>query len=149
MIKKCLTMTRTTLIITMLLFTFTLACKQKETVPEKAKATFDKKYPAATAIKWENKDKSWQVDFTMNGKDYSADFTKAGNWTETKCYINSNELPDVIKNYLIKNYFGYEYDDIEYVEKPDGRSYELEVKKDGDKLDLQLSPDGKLIKLDI
>ena len=122
------------------------ACDVDKKVPEKVKTSFEQKFPDAKNIEWamEN-DTEWEAEFTMNGVDYSSNFTVAGEWTETEYEMKINELPEVVQTVINSDYSDYNIEGIESSETKEGVVYEIALEKGENNVELSISKDGVLL----
>ena len=122
------------------------ACDVDKKVPEKVKTSFAQKFPDAKNIEWamEN-DTEWEAEFTMNGVDYSSNFTVAGEWTETEYEMKINELPEVVQTVINSDYSDYNIEGIESSETKDGVVYEIALEKGESNVELSISKEGVLL----
>lgn len=106
---------------------------QNKKVPESVKQTFMEKFPDAGDVEWEyEKDEnSWEADFSMNGKEMSADFNQEGQWLETEVEIDLSELPHqietVLNEHIQSNYPSAAVEEVERIETAQGIFYEIEI----------------------
>jgi pyruvate/2-oxoacid:ferredoxin oxidoreductase beta subunit len=134
------------------IFSFaTIGCSQKITekdIPAPVKTAFNNKFPGATGIKWEKENKKeLEANFKMNNADVSANFGLDGTWVETETTIPSSELPAAVANAVNKKYPGAVYGVTEKIEKPGAKIlYEVNLTVNGKKKELELSPDGIIVK---
>jgi len=123
------------------------ACGQKSNVPEKVKTAFAEKFPNATKVSWDKENATeWEAEFKMNDKEYSANFDNNGNWKETEYEINKSDIPSDVKSTLDKDFSGYKIEVAEISETVDGKVYEFELEKGKTKMEVAISPDGKVVK---
>ena len=143
---------RSLLLLPYFIFSFaTIACSQKITekaLPAPVKTAFKNKFPGATDIKWEKENKKeLEANFKMNNADVSANFGLDGTWVETETTIPSSELPAAVANAVNKKYPGAVYGRTEKIEKPGGKIlYEVNITVNGKKKELELNPDGVIVK---
>ena len=71
-------------------------------------------------------------------------FDKNDNWVYTTWDVSILSLPDAVKNGVEQAYPGYRIDDADFVERPEGSSYKLEIEKDGLEKSVYVLPDGTL-----
>ena len=134
------------------IFSFaTIGCSQKITekdLPAPVKTAFDYKFPGATDIKWEKENKKeFEANFKMNNAEVSANFGLDGTWVETETTIPSSELPVAVTNAVNTKYPGAVYGRTEKIEKSGGKIlYEVNITVDSKKKELELSPDGVIVK---
>jgi hypothetical protein len=120
---------------------------QKQNIPQKVLNHFKAKYPSAQVHDWDKeRDGSYEVEFTLNGKEWEAYYTADGSWTRTERDASRNEVPKAVWDGLAKTqYAQWKVDDIEEHQTPQHASvYEIEVKNSGQKASVYLLPDGKL-----
>jgi predicted small lipoprotein YifL len=131
--------------------TFT-ACGQKTDVPAKVKNAFEQKVSNAKDVEWEydSEDKVWEVEYEIGKDEFTSAFDENGKWVETEKEIKFSELPEPVKATLKADYSDYEVEEVEFVETPDGKFYEVEVELEKDdkevEYELLIAPDGKVVK---
>lgn len=123
-----------------------LSCTQSgDQVPEKVKNAFTQKFPKAKKVEWEMEDEQeWEAEFKMDGKDYSANFSVAGEWMETEYAIESTELPTAVITALNENYADYEIEKAELAETKEGTSYELELEVGDEEFEVTITATGQI-----
>ena len=128
-----------------LLFCLTSFCQVK--VPDAVKTAFNNKFPGASGLKWEKENKTeLEANFKMNNADVSANFKLDGSWVETETTIAASELPSAVKNAVDAKYPGAIYGITEKIEKPGKTLYEVNIKVNGKKKELELDPNGVIVK---
>lgn len=138
-------MKRSNLLMTFAIGMALVSCAQ-DGVSNEVKAAFDKKFPNATAVKWEKEnDTEWEAKFKNEGKAYSANFSTKGDWVETEYKVNRKDLPESISALIIKDFPGYKIEGIEKFEKPTSSGYDVEIEKGEEMLELVFDNSGKLI----
>jgi len=133
-----------------LLATFTLnTFAQKvnpENLPESVKSSFKAKFPTAEKVKWEMDYENFEAEFKLDKNEVSAEFDKDGNWLETETPIKPTAIPAEVKDFLSKNFSGFEIKEVEKKETANkGILYELEIKKGELEYDIVVSEKGQLI----
>jgi Putative beta-lactamase-inhibitor-like, PepSY-like len=134
------------------IFSFaTIGCSQKvneKDIPDAVKNAFKNKFPDASGLKWEKENKNeLEANFKMNNTDVSANFKLDGNWVETETTIPASELPAAVTNAVNRKYPGGVYGRTEKIEKPDAKIlYEVNITVNGKKKELELNPDGSIVK---
>jgi hypothetical protein len=129
----------------------TQACTQNNSkVPAKVKAAFTQKFPTAKKAKWDKENANeWEVEFKMNGKEYSANFSTDGVWKETEHEIKKSEIPATVKQTLDNEFAGYDMEEVEVSETAQGKVYEFALEKNDKDLEVAISPDGKVVKNEV
>jgi predicted small lipoprotein YifL len=142
------------LVILVIVFSTTTfpACGQKTDVPSNVKNAFEQKVSNAKDVEWEYdiEDKLWEVEYEIGKTEITSAFDENGKWVETENEIKFSELPEAVKATLKADFSDYEVEEVEYVETPDGKFYEVEVELEKDKKEIEFellfSPDGKVVK---
>ena len=143
---------RSLLSLAFFVFSFaTIGCSQKLTekdLPSAVKNAFITKFPGATDIKWgKENEKEYEAEFKLNNTNVSANFKSDGSWTETETTIPSSELPAAVTNAVNKKYPGAVYGITEKIEKPGTKIlYEVNITANGKKKEMELNPDGIIVK---
>ncbi len=123
------------------------ACGQKEDVPEKVRTAFSQKFPNAKRVEWDKEnDSEWEAEFRMNGKAYSADFDNNGTWKETEHKIKRSEILTPVRSTLENEYAGYEIEEAEVLETPEGKFFEIEIEKDEHDMEIVFDISGSIVK---
>lgn len=121
------------------------AFASNRSVPLRVKAAFVKKFPQVKKVKWDKEsDAEWEAEFKMNGMEYSANFLEDGTWKETEHEIEQKDIPDAVKATLDTELSGYEIEEAEISETVDGLTYEIEVEKGEQELEVSIDVHGKL-----
>ncbi len=82
------------IIVAALFISLSAFAQNPKDLPAKVKTSFDQKFPSAQKTTWAKESaKEWEVEFTMNNKDYSANFNTEGVWLETEYKISEKEIP--------------------------------------------------------
>jgi len=102
--------------------------KNHQEVPAPVLKTFKSKFSAAGKAKWEMEDEAtWEAEFKMNGKEYSAEFDPDGKWLETEEYIRPEDLSSKVRAALTREFEDYKIKEAAIVKTPTGKSYEVEI----------------------
>lgn len=119
----------------------------KGQVPKEVKATFKSMYPKENDPDWhKDKNGNFESNFKKDGKHYKADFSPDGKWLETERRILKKDLPNVIREKIDKDFKDYKLVEIEEVDhNSKGRFYDVELKKDGKKKDVEFNAQGNII----
>ncbi len=135
------------MIATVVLISLNAFAQNPKDLPAKVKASFDQKFPNAQKTKWGKENtKEWEAEFTMNNKDYSANFNIEGIWLETEYKIGVEEIPTVVTNTLGKEFPGYKIETSEISETSKGKVYEFEINTGKTKKEVAVNADGSLVK---
>jgi len=126
------------------------ACAQKPNVPENVDKAFTQKFPDAKSVKWDKENETeWEAEFKLNGQEYSANFSTDGVWKETEHEIEKSDIPTNVKQTLDTEFAGYKIEESEISETAEGSVYEFELEKDKVKMEVAVSPDGKVLKKEV
>ncbi len=126
------------------------ACAQKKEAPSKVKTTFIQKFPNAKKVKWDKENESeWEAEFKMNGKGYSANFNSDGTWKETEYEIKKSEIPSAVKQTLAAQFAGYDMEEVEISETPEGKVYEFALENDETDMEVAISSEGMVVKKNV
>lgn len=117
-------------------------------VPEAVKAAFTKKFPLAKNVEWSKEnEKEFEAEFKLGSTQQSANFDTTGKWLETENEINVSQLPANVAKAVAAKYPGYKIEEAEKTEKPGNVFiYEVTVEKGKKSYEVQLSPEGKIVK---
>tara|TARA_R110000868_G_scaffold125037_2_gene330364 strand:+ start:30705 stop:31139 length:435 start_codon:yes stop_codon:yes gene_type:complete len=142
--RKCI------LLFSILIFTISyLSCQTsgKDEVPSEVKASFKAKYPGENDPDWEkDKNGNFESSFKIDGKHYRADYSPEGVWIETERSIKKKELPEIIQQLLKTDYDAFSVVEVEEVQHHSkGLFYDVELKKDGEKHDVEFLKNGQVI----
>lgn len=88
-------------------------------VPSNVQNTFKSKYPTATDVEWyDEEDGTYAAYFYVNEQSKTAKFNNTGNWTETKTFMDVNEMPKPVINAINSKYKGAEIGSVTMIELP-------------------------------
>lgn len=147
--------------ITTVLATFLIAFGQanaseedvsKHQVPKAILEAFEKAYPNAQEVEFEKKIVAgkavYEVEYTENGREYEILYDSDGVILQMEETLDVKALPEPIVQAISKAYPKATIEDAEKVMKPDGTViiYEVEIKAEGKKLELELDANGKILK---
>jgi len=115
--------------------------------PEEVKKAFEEKYPGEKHSNWKiDRNGNYESHFKKDGKKYRADFTPQGIWIETERSIKKKELPELVRQKLKSDYDDYEIVELEETRHHSkGLFYDVELKKDGKKQDVEFNVAGKIL----
>ena len=129
----------------MVFLLFLIGCYAQ--VPEEVEIAFEKKYPGEKHSKWEiDRNGNFESHFKKDGKEYRADFTPQGEWIETERSIKKKELPELVLEKIKSDYGDYKIVELEETRHHSkGLFYDVELKKDGKKRDVEFKVSGEII----
>lgn len=152
---------KTQFLITMVLVTLFIALGQanangkeisKQQVPKKVLEAFEKAYPNAKEVEFEEEmidgKAVFEVEYKENGREYEILYDSDGMILQIEETLDVMALPEPIVQAISKAYPKATIEDAEKVMKPDGTVtiYEVEIKTEGKKLELELDANGKILK---
>ena len=121
------------------------ACGQTR-VPAVVKTSFNRKFPTVKKAHWAREGKTeWEAEFTMNGKDMSANFDFQGNWKETETTLKSTALSYKVMETLSKQFPGYSVEDVSFTKTPKYSAYEIVIEKGESRLEVTINKMGQVI----
>lgn len=105
------------------------ACEkdQKNQVPESVRQTFQDSYANARNVEWSMKENSYEVDFYLGDKQIEAEYDLEGKQVQEESFIEIDELPQPIKDYLKAHFPQYHIGEASIEEKGGTKVYELEL----------------------
>ena len=114
-------------------------------VPPNVLTAFNAKFPDAKSVEWEMEDEAeWEAEFEWKGKEYSANFSTAGDWMETEYEIAESEVPTTIRDILSANFEQYEIEEVEIAETVKGQVYEFEIEVGEEELEVAVNLKGEV-----
>lgn len=120
---------------------------EKVTVPAAVKAAFAKQFPNAKSVEWSMESKTeYEAEFKNGQLEQAANFDASGKWIVTETEIKKAELPAAVNKAVAKDFAGYKTEEVEKVEKPGSVYYELKVEKGEKTYNVEISPEGKVLK---
>ena len=105
-------------------------------VPGIVKEKFNSNYTKAAHVKWTKEKTNYEASFRTGKKEMSVNFDLKGNIIETETEIKINDLPIEIINSISKNYSGYKITAAARIESNGIITYEAEITREKDKMDL-------------
>jgi len=116
---------------------------QDKNVPAIIKSAFQKQYPDAKEIKWEQENGNYEAEFEIGETDYSVLIDASGNIIETEIEISVDALPANAKEYVSQNHAGQKIKEAAKITDAKGTvTYEAEIKG----TDLIFDSNGNFIK---
>ena len=127
------------------------AQKVKEAeVPKAVTESFAKNFPGTKAKEWEKEKDNYEAEFDLKKVETSATFSADGKLMETETEIATNALPKAFTNYVTKNYAGHKLSEASKIVDAAGTiTYEAEVKKGKEEMDLMFDSNGTFIKTEV
>ena len=132
------------------LFSFSslLAFSQIRDVPVAVKESFEKQYPGAVDVDYDDHLLGYQVHFTFNGEKMMAAYTTKGKWKFSEKDWKFDNLKDAVKDGFEKSkYYDWSVLETRIVYKPGNvEQYRLKVEKNTvQKKNLYFNKNGRLI----
>jgi len=135
------------IILILSVFTFSVYTCNAKNPPDAVAKAFTQKFATAEKVKWDQEEADeWEAEFIQAGKEMSASFDLSGKWLETETEIEKNELPSTVKSALDKNFAGAEIGEVSIIDSPEFNGYEVELKYQEKKMEVQISKEGKIYK---
>lgn len=107
-------------------------------VPEQVSTAFNAKFAQAEQVVWEQEDEStWEAEFKLGNKEYSANFSNTGKWLETEQEIESNQIPDSIWTKINAQFEIVELKEAELLETPSGKKLEVVLEEHEQEIELE------------
>ena len=127
------------------------------TPPEKTRTYFEKKYPKAAKVTWSRKNREdymssnpdsmdYQVTYNQDNMDYTSWYDYNGNYIMTTEKVDNASLPAAVNKTINKQFPGYTVGEIKKEDYKGQESYEIDLDKGNDKLKVNISPSGKVLK---
>lgn len=124
----------------------------KHQVPKAILEAFEKAHPNAQEVEFEKKmvggKTAYEVEYMENGREYEILYDSDGVILQIEETLDVKALPEPIAQAISKAYPKATIEDAEKVMKSDGTVivYEVEIKAEGKKLELELDANGKILK---
>jgi uncharacterized membrane protein YkoI len=124
----------------------------KDQVPKAVITAFEKAYPNAKDMKFEEEmfegKAAYEVEYKDNGKEYEATYSADGTLLQKEEEIEGELLPAAVMQAIKKEYPKGKIKEVEKLMKPDNTvtGYEVEVKTNGKEKELELDLNGKILK---
>lgn len=122
---------------------------QITSVPQTAKDNFEKQYPGATNVDWDNDLVHVNVNFMYNGEEMNAEYNNKGIWRNTSKATTYDSLPEPVKDGFSKSkYADRTVSDTKIIYLPgDVIQYRIKAEKnDVEKKYLYFDEKGKLVR---
>lgn len=127
------------------------AQKVKEAeVPKAVTESFSKTFPGSKAKEWEKEKDVYEAEFDLKKVETSATFSADGKLMETETEIATSALPKAVTDYITKNYPEHKLSEASKIVDAAGTiSYEAEIKKGKEEMDLLFDANGAFIKQEV
>ncbi|MBS2100968.1 PepSY-like domain-containing protein [Carboxylicivirga linearis] len=119
-----------------------MACGQ--TPPKKVETSFTQKFSNAQSPEWEQEGDEWEVEFKLSGNEMSASFDNNGKWLETESEVKKKDVPAEIFKAVTLKFEGWEIEEIERIEKPDFKGYEIALEKEETETEILVSDSAEI-----
>jgi uncharacterized membrane protein YkoI len=120
--------------------------KDNKNVPKVVKDALQKEYPN-TKVAWDIEADGFEAEFTMNGKEASANYDKAGHKLATEIDIKESELPSKALAHISSSYPNKKIkESARITDDKKVITYEAEIKIDGKDCDLLFDASGKFLR---
>jgi hypothetical protein len=121
-----------------------MACGQTPTPPKVVLTAFAKQFKEVQNPEWEQEENEWEAEFKLNGVEMSVSFDNSGNWLETETEVKKKDVPaDIFKAVNLK-FDGWEMEEIERIEKPDFKGYEIALEKEETETEILVTDSGEI-----
>ena len=127
----------------------------KNQVPKAIIAAFEKAFPKAKDVKFEQEmfqgKAAYEVEYKENGKEYELLYSAEGALLQKEEEIEVGKLPKPVVEAIMNAYPKAKIEEAERLMKPDGTltGYEVEIKEEGKKIELELDDSGKIIPIEM
>jgi uncharacterized membrane protein YkoI len=124
----------------------------KNQVPKAVIAAFEKAYPNAKGLEFEEETfagkVAYEVEYKENGKEYEFLYSADGTLLQKEEEIDGKSLPESVAQAIKKAYPKAEIKEVEKLMKPDSTvtGYEVEIKAAGKEIELELDVRGNIMK---
>ncbi|TXI16670.1 MAG: hypothetical protein E6Q62_10980 [Nitrosomonas sp.] len=124
----------------------------KPQVPKLVIEALEKAYPNAKDVEFEKETLDgktvYEAEFKLNGREYEVLFDSAGGMLQIEETLDVKALPEPLIQAISNVYPKATIEEAEKVTKPDGTFsvYEVEIKNEGKKIELELDVNGKILK---
>lgn len=105
------------------------ALGQNPVPPKEVQVSFAEKFNAVQKLKWEQEDNEWEARFKFNATEMSSSFDNSGKWLETETEVKKKDVPEEVFKAVNLKFDGWEIEEVEKVEKPDFKGYEIVLEK--------------------
>lgn len=139
---------RTVLALVFLTLSYCSSGQTKVTPPSAARAHLNSTYAGAVVKEWKEGKKHFKAEFKLKDETYRAYYTAEGAWVRTEHNVKKSELPPPVIAALQNSKYGHwKIADVEEHASPQQASfYRVRVKTETKKAELDLAPDGGILK---
>jgi hypothetical protein len=116
-------------------------------VPAIVGKAFRSKFPQASQDSWNMENAhTYQAVFFNGNKKQAASFDDTGKWLQTDTEIRMNAIPAPVMRNFTKQFGGFDIQEADELETPDGTTYEITAVKGTEDYVLLFSVKGELLK---
>jgi uncharacterized membrane protein YkoI len=119
-----------------------MACAQDAKPPKEVQDAFSEKYSSVQKVDWDQEEGEWEAEFKWEGTEMTVCFDNAGKWLETETEVKKKDVPSAIMEAINQKYEGWKIEEIEMIEKPDFKGYELALEKGETETEILISEAG-------
>ena len=117
--------------------------------PVSVSEAFHKMFPEAKSVEWTQEDENtWEAEFEIESKEFSACFSEDGRWIETELEVEIDDIPYEAMEIIDSTYADLIVQEASWLETPDFVGYELEMGIKGEKeaaLEVRITADGQIM----
>jgi uncharacterized membrane protein YkoI len=123
----------------------------KRQVPKPVLEAFEKAYPNAKGVEYEQElfegQPAYEVEYKENGKEYESLYRADGTLLQQEEAIDAKALPDPVIQAVAKAHPKAKIKEAEKLMKPDGTliGYEVEIVEEGRKYEIKLDVGGQIL----
>ena len=120
-------------------------------VPQSVMATFQKLYPKALEVSWDNYENEFIAYFENEGNYSEATFHATGKWLETNTSLEEDQLPETIMDYIVQNFENEVeyYFNLTFTERPNEVRYYVSFSTENSKVYLIFDGEGTILETEI
>lgn len=119
---------------------------QDKKTPDVVKNAFKKEFPQITKVDWGMENGLYEAEFTINGKEASANYSKDGVLKEFEMAIEKKDLPAGVLEYVKSHFDGYRITETAKItDDKNVVTFEVEVTKSGKSSDLIFDTKGNFL----
>lgn len=118
-------------------------------IPENLITNFKTNFSNATDVEWEVDGENFEVEYEESGLDKSIVFNLNGDVIESETEIKVENLPQSVLDYIQLNYADYSLEEAEEETKDNSVTYEIEILKEGNEIELLFDTDGNFLNQEV